>query len=105
MNPHKRVLVLLRIVVLSRIVVCLRIEVFCCVLRFSSAKSVVCEVKEGEMLYLPASWFHEVISFSGSEPQQGHMAFNYWMHPPTTKSYDQPYNDGFWESWYEKFQC
>lgn len=41
---------------------------------------LVVELRAGQMLYLPASWFHEVTSWaSEAEP---HMAFNYWMHPP-----------------------
>lgn len=35
---------------------------------------------KGEVLYLPASHFHEVISLSGS--QTFHMAVNYWFFPP-----------------------
>jgi hypothetical protein len=42
---------------------------------------MVCEVNAGEMLYLPAGWFHEVTSFGGAS-SGGHFAFNYWMHPP-----------------------
>ncbi|ORY76326.1 cupin-like domain-domain-containing protein [Protomyces lactucae-debilis] len=37
-------------------------------------------LERGEMLYLPASWFHEVISHSGKE--DFHMALNYWFYPP-----------------------
>jgi hypothetical protein len=37
-------------------------------------------LSRGEMLYLPASWFHEVISHSGAE--DFHMAVNYWFYPP-----------------------
>lgn len=41
---------------------------------------LIVDLKPGQMLYLPASWFHEVTSSAtGSEP---HMALNYWMHPP-----------------------
>ena len=56
-------------------------------------------LKAGQMLYLPASWFHEVTSFSGpsvavnghaegkndtrNSDTQFHMALNYWFHPPT----------------------
>lgn len=65
--------------------------------RFSAARSVTCEVKEGEMLYLPASWFHEVISFSTPGRTDGHLAFNYWMHPPDAASYTTPYQHNFWE--------
>lgn len=37
-------------------------------------------LQKGEMLYLPASYFHEVISISGQ--QDFHMAINYWFYPP-----------------------
>lgn len=48
-------------------------------------------LKPGQMLYLPASWYHEVTSSSlpppheQEEAQAGsevHMALNYWFHPP-----------------------
>ncbi|KAG8844940.1 hypothetical protein FRB96_002775 [Tulasnella sp. 330] len=53
----------------------------------------VIDLHEGEMLYLPASWWHEVTSTSVSAP---HMAFNYWFHPPDAlgeKDFDEPYRD------------
>jgi hypothetical protein len=68
---------------------------------FSKAVPVTFELSAGEMLWLPAGWFHEVVSFSdGSNSQQGHAAFNYWMHPPTNDNFDHPYPDGYWK---EKF--
>ena len=62
----------------------------------------VCEVRAGEMLYLPAGWYHEVISFNGEKEEGGasyHMAINYWLHPPCTgPQYTRamPYPDNFW---------
>jgi len=55
----------------------------------------VVEINPGEMLYLPASWWHEVTS---SSPDSGrsnvHMAFNYWFYPPDgLKGFDEPYQD------------
>lgn len=41
----------------------------------SKAKPLVVELQAGQSLYLPASWFHEVTSFS-SESSRTHMAFN-----------------------------
>jgi len=41
---------------------------------------LVVELRAGQMLYLPASWFHEVTSWASESGP--HMAFNYWMHPP-----------------------
>jgi len=58
------------------------------------AKAAFCEVHQGEMLYLPASWFHEVASFGSKE---GHMALNYWFHPPDAlDNFDKPYSTEFW---------
>lgn len=60
-----------------------------------------CEIQEGQMLYLPAGWFHEVTSFSGSGTSHSHLALNYWMHPPDVldpgcKGLDRPYSSEYW---------
>ena len=39
------------------------------------------EVLAGDALYLPSSWFHEVIS-SSSEDSEFHLAINHWFYPP-----------------------
>ncbi|KAI0776537.1 cupin-like domain-containing protein [Trametes elegans] len=53
----------------------------------------VVELSEGEMLYLPASWWHEVTSTSAGGDGV-HMAFNYWFYPPDALDrYDAPYRD------------
>jgi len=56
-------------------------------------------------LYLPASWFHEVTSFndnSRTDPDfSGHLAFNYWFHPPTTKDFGTPYESEYWVQWWK----
>ncbi|PKI84213.1 hypothetical protein MVES1_001487 [Malassezia vespertilionis] len=54
-------------------------------------RPLVVELKAGQMLYLPASWFHEVTSAATDKDR--HMAFNYWMHPPDGDSFAQPYKD------------
>ena len=41
------------------------------------AKMAYCYVSAGEMLYLPASWFHEVTSYGG-KGASCHLALNYW---------------------------
>ena len=62
----------------------------------------VCEVRAGEMLYLPAGWYHEVLSFNDEGGEDGgdyHMALNYWLHPPCTGpqyTKARPYPDSFW---------
>ena len=56
-------------------------------------------LSRGDLLYLPAGWFHNVSSSGGV-----HMAFNYWFHPPDAPSFDQPYLSTFWErDWAERF--
>jgi len=60
--------------------------------KYVDAKSAHCELSEGEMLFLPASWFHEVTSVGG---ENGHMAFNYWFHPSDTPDdFQEPYSSG-----------
>ncbi|KAJ3104304.1 DnaJ sub C member 7 [Phlyctochytrium planicorne] len=69
-----------------------------------NATKVSFELNAGEMLYLPASWFHEVHSYPSTEPESPsiHLALNYWFHPPSTPDYELPYEDMFWESrWME----
>ena len=62
------------------------------------AKPAFCECRSGDMLYLPASWFHEVTSKSDSSGNtRGHMAFNYWFHPPDAENnFEKPYTTDFW---------
>lgn len=63
-------------------------------------KPFVVELSAGEMLYLPASWWHEVTSTStGTGDDAVHMAFNYWFYPPNRlDNFDQPYEDSLvWE--------
>eukprot|EP00467_Chlorarachnion_reptans_P008331 CAMPEP_0114529922 /NCGR_PEP_ID=MMETSP0109-20121206/25130_1 /TAXON_ID=29199 /ORGANISM="Chlorarachnion reptans, Strain CCCM449" /LENGTH=471 /DNA_ID=CAMNT_0001712431 /DNA_START=117 /DNA_END=1529 /DNA_ORIENTATION=+ len=69
-------------------------------------KPLVVTVEAGEMLYLPAGWFHEVTSFgagipfSDSESSSSpaiHIALNYWMYPPGQRDFDHPYEDGYWD--------
>lgn len=73
---------------------------------FSQAKAAFCTLKAGDMLYLPASWFHEVTSVSSindharaqaqDKSLNGHLALNYWFHPPDGTSFQQPYSSSFW---------
>jgi hypothetical protein len=55
----------------------------------------VVDIDPGEMLYLPASWWHEVTSSSPDNSKSNvHMAFNYWFYPPDgLKGFDEPYQD------------
>jgi len=65
------------------------------VLKPASRKPIVVDLNAGEMLYLPCGWFHEVISESGGDKY--HLAFNYWLHPPSTKDFLHPYTDQYWK--------
>lgn len=72
----------------------------------------VVTLSAGEMLYLPAGWYHEVRSSGSTATQQTdesgkdvHMAFNYWFHPPdncanekreTVTGFTHPYSSDFW---------
>ena len=69
------------------------------------------EVRAGEMLYLPAGTWHEVISYNssdgdgcdpaapGASSDAYHLAFNYWFHPPSSDkgTFEKPYEDDLWE--------
>lgn len=65
------------------------------------------EITVGQMLYLPAGWFHEVTSLSATPSSSSvttsaapkfHMAFNFWFHPPDKSSFESPYSGDFWSS-------
>ncbi|CAD7702113.1 unnamed protein product [Ostreobium quekettii] len=66
-----------------------------------------CEVHRGEMLFLPAGWFHDVTSVGDGE-SGWHMAFNYWFYPPdnlepSRSGFSAPYASGYWPSvWKER---
>lgn len=84
-------------------------------LKFAEKDRIRClsvVIKSGEMLYLPASWFHEVSSYSddsgGGEAvcsdSQGHLALNYWLFPPDGDVFDFPYRDDFWPKRWQSIQ-
>lgn len=52
-------------------------------------------LEPGDMLYLPAGWFHEVSSFNDKDNY--HMAINYWFAPPDNNNYDKPYKSNYWK--------
>ena len=67
------------------------------------ARMLRCDVHQGECLYLPASWWHEVISSSAPQGQHEekakvHAALNFWFHPPSAPNASgRPYVHGRWE--------
>lgn len=74
--------------------------------KFNQAKAAFCDLEVGDMLFLPASWFHEVESF-GSARGNGHLALNYWYQPPdklAPEHFASPYSSPFWErDWEQRF--
>lgn len=67
-------------------------------------------LKAGQMLYIPAGWFHEVRSRgadnsvageSETDEYSGHMALNFWFHPPDNDACDKPYKSDFWKKDFE----
>ncbi|KAG9669036.1 Clavaminate synthase-like protein, partial [Aureobasidium melanogenum] len=71
-----------------------------------AGKPYVVELKAGDMLYLPTSWFHEVTSFSDEKSEDNvHIALNYWFHPPDAQKpeFEKPYADAtLWRFMEEK---
>jgi hypothetical protein len=71
-----------------------------------AGKPYIVDLKAGDMLYLPTSWFHEVTSFSDEESDDNvHIALNYWFHPPDAKKaeFGKPYADvALWRFMEEK---
>ena len=65
--------------------------------RFLDARKRRLEVdlQAGEMLYIPAGWFHEVRSRADGT-DGAHIALNYWFHPPDSMDFDKPYATDFW---------
>jgi hypothetical protein len=63
----------------------------------SESEGFTVTLQAGEMLYLPAGWFHEVKSL-GVPSEGGHMAINYWFHPPDGSLFEKPYQSDFWEN-------
>ncbi|CAG9464169.1 unnamed protein product [Pedinophyceae sp. YPF-701] len=65
------------------------------------------EIEAGDVLYMPAGWFHEVTSTSGAaRDAAGHLAVNFWFHPPDSlapgasgmaAAYSSPYWPSLWE--------
>jgi hypothetical protein len=43
----------------------------------ASFAGIQIDIKEGDLLYLPAGWWHQVSSHEGQ-----HIAINYWWRPP-----------------------
>merc|ERR1712204_158248 len=47
---------------------------------FKNARPMRCNVSAGEMLYLPGSWWHEVVSYGK------HLTVNFWVEPPANEA-------------------
>ncbi|KAI8901783.1 cupin-like domain-containing protein [Globomyces pollinis-pini] len=64
---------------------------------FENSTPIKINLLPGQILYLPAGWFHEVKSFGSDVKSQTHVALNYWFAPPTTDDPENPYQDDFWK--------
>ncbi|SCU82209.1 LAFA_0C09802g1_1 [Lachancea sp. 'fantastica'] len=75
---------------------------------FFEANRIVVDLKPGEMLYLPAGWFHEVTSFGSLDAKdlkdQIHIAANYWFIPPNGVDLVNLYSheDNYWHTDFER---
>ncbi|KAI5967985.1 hypothetical protein CANMA_002753 [Candida margitis] len=77
---------------------------------FLQLKKITVWLEPGHMLYLPASWFHEVSSFgeecdakdNNSGGKGVHIALNYWFVPPNTDNFDNCYKDQYWQQDWEE---
>ena len=82
-------------------------------------KYISCKLNEGDLLYMPQGWFHEVHSYTNTDLEIDiHMALNAWFHPPamvkikeflkktSSKSKSEVdnllYEDDYWSSFYGK---
>eukprot|EP00940_MAST-03C_sp_MAST-3C-sp2_P003104 g3104.t1 len=76
--------------------------------KFERATQTFVTLNAGEMLWLPAGWFHEVLSLPASESSTkandfpGHFAFNYWFHPPDGSTFERPYTSDFHKRRWQK---
>lgn len=66
----------------------------------ASLPTCTIELQSGQCLYLPAGWFHEVVSFSSGDREGSvsatHLAVNYWYFPPNSlTNFTNPYQDDF----------
>lgn len=75
--------------------------------KFPFDECIECTLCAGQMLFLPAGWFHEVTSINDddapdTDDKPGHMALNYWLYPPDnletgTQGFRQPYMQEYWQ--------
>lgn len=73
-----------------------------CVQSTAHGEYITETIKAGEMLYLPAGFYHEVISFNTPQTTH-HMAVNYWYYPPRYDgTFEQPYKDDYWKERWER---
>ena len=66
-----------------------------CIDRKAPDDAISITLNAGDIFYLPAGYFHEVISYNNSQ-DCGHLAVNYWYHPPTENIFSDPYPDKYW---------
>lgn len=67
-------------------------------------QSIQVTLEDGDLLYLPAGWFHEVTSYGDKTNDNIHVALNYWFVPPDGESVNSPYTDPIWEEDFRKWK-
>jgi Cupin-like domain len=68
---------------------------------FLKAKVIEVTVNPGQVLFIPAGWFHEVRSSVTQDDY--HLALNYWYAPLAIgRSVQNPYNDDYWMDVHQK---
>lgn len=66
----------------------------------SAPSSEITQLRDGDAIYIPAGWWHEVSSQRGI-----HAAYNVWTHPPDTADFFAPYSSRFWQrEWEDRFR-
>lgn len=54
--------------------------------KFKDARALNCTINEGDVLFMPSFWWHEVQSYP-SEKEQRNVAVNFWYEPFLTKEF------------------
>ena len=57
--------------------------------KYANTRPLNCTIKEGDILYIPAFWWHEVQSYPNAAEKRN-LAVNYWYKPFLTKSFPCP---------------
>ncbi|CCH42220.1 Hypoxia-inducible factor 1-alpha inhibitor [Wickerhamomyces ciferrii] len=77
---------------------------------FFKCQKIEVLIKPGDLLYLPAGWFHEVTSYGSNDElnetnedkdnDNTHIAINYWFAPPN--DFNKTYKDEYWRQDFQR---